>query len=509
MLAAISSAMADEATCAWHFAVSPVGRFNLLGEGVPISEPPSPTVFVEKGDRLVDLGATMREDLPESGNGWLLWNETRHLLIAHGDARTLAYTASKSRFDNQPLTASVTLSWYRGIIPGDPLPPDAKPVHRMKITGAAGAKLKGGWKGGPEDALTSIDCECESNIGDTPSGNTRLYLTWEERATKPLQWTFNGAMLYETGGNKPRILAQASSPAGSDWTLVASLQDYQIDGTRRQASQWREEDGKAILVAYPAWWTWKVPDRIQIGSGEKVLRYNTVLREEALTGARIAIRDSDTSILVGDDQPLWITFRKLLPETTVPAELKSFAPLPMLDGRPLAKALKQQVDDVAFMGYDPVSEKLLVAGTAQSPDYFDLEGCTLRSDFTASVTMKSVRQPEGQTEPGRKGVMLAGLSGQKTMLTCRPPGSDENEDELPLSMSFEIEPGRNDSPDNLDVRYQWKLEAIGNHPATTVEGQSKLINGKETSVQTNGDESKLDTISIRADIIHVHEATNP
>jgi len=429
LLALASSVRAEETTMAWHFVASPVGR--LIGTDLPLklTAPPTPTVFANEGDELIDVSAGLRAATKAGNESWLVWNNTRHLLVVHGDARATAYVMWKAQPDQQPLIASTILSWYQGLTPGDPVPADAVPVRRLEIRNRFAQKQSSSWSFPAPAIPASMRSECETVVGEElDSATTRLDLEWiESQGGGAFTWRCLTSINCGFYPLAPSIVMQASSPAGGSWTVTCLSQPLLIDGTSALEARGQIElDGKVAEIPGG-----NLPPLPKSGPKLKVNDKDGDLMDfrslDDYPGLSLrkrpqleASRDPFApGFSPGDDEP-----RFDCPLAVTLPELKAIAPLPMFDFRPSLQALGVDLSDTGFAGYEPVSHRLLIF--SPRPEVTEkvmqlFSGCYLPPSPNVIVGAQIRPAPDDKVGIVR-GIRLSGSVGQRTLLTCIESG---------------------------------------------------------------------------------------
>ena len=156
-------------TMAWHFAAMPSlefpGEDREMADAPPGGQPSVTSIFIAKDQQLKDLSEPFRKQYKLGNDSWLVWNESRKLLIAHGTPIALWQVEKASGYMRQPRQVALTISWYLGVEPGKPVPPDLKPLQRATIVGRSQHETSFTWASPAPARLMSVDIEAKSSWG--------------------------------------------------------------------------------------------------------------------------------------------------------------------------------------------------------------------------------------------------------------------------------------------------------------------------------------------------------
>jgi len=492
--ACLVSAHAEEVTRAWHMVVPP----ESIRQAETISEAPSPSIFISKGDHLADLSKALNAEETFGKGAWIAWNYTRHLLVIHGNRHTLAY-ADHAPFLWQDHLAGVTVAWYRGIGPGESVPADAKPVHRTEIFTDSYANANRKWEPANAGSLGGIDLD--ANVGwepNAPSAEVRLSVGWQEKRDKGvLWWGYNGEIITEFQGGPERIVCQVISPTNEHWTITVKVRELLLDGTPLSESRWQEVEGKAEFAIYR-----NSEDKVNLLGQASV--DGTVLNIADLVVLPYSVEDIFKGIeqrknVPPEEPPLTAAKEKATLErppyckdAVFPEALKSYALVPMWDLKPLLRKLDIPFADTDWVAYEPQLDRILAASANpktldEMPLSFSFSCGLEHPNFAATVRGNTTASPDDTTTVGAK---LISRVGVKTMVGCW----DEHETTL---LSIEMETSPDPDERGLNAGYQLDFSGFRDFPALKAEGGTRSVIGSEFPIQTNESGGRKTTVTAK------------
>ncbi|BCU76320.1 hypothetical protein [Luteolibacter sp. LG18] len=498
LTACIVAARAEDVTQAWRLAAPP----EALQEGVEIPETPVPSVFSSKGDGLVDLSKALRAEETFGQGAWLVWNSTRRLLIARGNRYTLD-RADLRPFLQEPHLAGISLAWYRGIAPGDPLPAGAKPVYRSEVIDRPGFKSDTRWEVSGAGTLGEIDVEAEPILTDDRlAADIRLAVDWKEaREGGPLKWRFMSSFLTETSRDRERVISQVVSPTGESWTVTVKARDLLLDGSPAETSCLREVAGKAEFVRQ------RTPDHLVHRLGTVTVQGSLLTVAELDLGADEARGIFKTAGYDVPEEPqnpfdaaerggIDVPRPAACQDAVIPDGLREFAPVTMWDLKPPLVKLGLPLADGDYAAFDPRLRRLVVASKdAESLRHVEdllMPMCNLPPPLNLTATFRGVAGGEANG-PVVAGARLLVRSGQKQVLTCE----DQNEN---LMLSFEVEPELKENGQILELRHELDLDGFPTLPGLAAKGKLTVVKGRETPFGTAETGERKITLSMKVDV---------
>lgn len=271
LIACLVCVHAEDETHAWTFAEAPGA------DGISIEQLSSPSVFAGKGDRLLDFSKLLKSDehrtFPQGT--WLVWNTTRHLLIAHGSPRAMEDVQELDVFSKRLGKVVGSFGWHRGIAAGAQVAPDRHPDNEVVWTGRPGsAAIFGGDVPGLEGAPAGLS----GRVGvDGADWNGRLSLStaleWiQSTGDQALRWKIETPFSLPGDSYPPTTIAWGSSATGEPWALTCLVSSQWLDGTPVSASRWVEVDGKAELVPPLSLFAPKALGVIQAGETRRTVK---------------------------------------------------------------------------------------------------------------------------------------------------------------------------------------------------------------------------------------------
>ncbi|WP_338288488.1 hypothetical protein [Luteolibacter sp. LG18] len=501
-----SSVRADEATAAWHFAVSPVAELTAPGgptEGpsdpfspapfvvVPepgavvakeIPEPPSLTVFAAKGDRLFDLGPAFQRVSKMSAGSWVIWNETRHLLIAHGDLSLLGTVERFSRFERQPKMATLSFEWFRGNDPAD------KPVRRVECRGRSGRELAGSWKATdvlPAPGIASVKFSGQPEFADSPDTiDLPFKLEWAERCQDgDLSWSVDSGVSIADASSKSLLFFQVVSPSGETWRICGEAHRVLADGTLLREARWVERAGKAEALVPGVDDAYLKPALEVEIAGTKLTKKTYWLPVEAIKG--LTADPSAADALSG------------LKEIKVPASLLGGIGGKLLDVKPLLKNCGIVLGERDWACYDPMRNELHLAVVEQGAlpllDQIDMlvePGCTY-PPRNVRVGLRMVEQ--GATPAAVKEMSVTGRSGRRAVVDCAGKGGN--------LLRWIVEPTIGDSDSLVDLHHECLLPAAMAGAVVEASANVTLAVGRDLEWQVSEAGGKRTGLLLRAEVV--------
>ncbi|QUE50631.1 hypothetical protein KBB96_17425 [Luteolibacter ambystomatis] len=334
-----------------------------------IAEAPTPSVFTSKGDRLVDLSNALKAEETFGEGAWIVWNKTRRLLVAHGNRYTLAH-ADGVGFLREPHQVGISLAWYRGIGPGEPVSAAAKAIHRSEIVTRSCQHSATRWDHPDAASLGSIEVDASvCSEPDSPIADVQMSVDWQEkREAGALRWDFIANFNTEAQGRAERVISQVISPTGERWTITAKVRDLLLDGTSASERRWVEADGQAQAVHYRASSSQTgIPAAHRLGqvtikgAALTVAEFDLAVRE-----VKALLNEPDKDSAAPPDDPFATKETALARppscrDAILPEELKSYAPVTMWDVRAILAGWGIPLAETDCAAYDPRLGRLLVA----------------------------------------------------------------------------------------------------------------------------------------------------
>lgn len=470
-------------TMAWHFAVMP--SFEFPGEGREMVDTPSDgqpsvtSIFIAKDQKLTDLSEPFRKHFNLGHDTWLVWNESRKLLIAHGTPITLWQVENESGYMHQPRQVALTISWYLGVEPGKPIPPDLQPLHSTTIVGRSGQTSAQAWRSSPPARFLSEQIEAESTSSDDHQYvHSILDLRWEEFLNgKAYFWRFNGAAFLKSTKASKTIFFQADSPAGGSWTLTAESSLLLSDGHPMAEGRLLEAEGKEVAYSeHPKLIESEKRRTIQTSKGEMLLQsfpaWDFFRDDTGNPGIEVDPFSSATS-----ESPLKTDDFQI---TSIPEELKAWVPQQLIDVKARLKSSGIAFTENGLAGFDRISGRLFVAdfdsGLLNMVEQLTGPTCNLRSHHVTVLENLASSNKEKSSQSQK--ALIACLSGGKSFLKCH----DKEESTL---FNFEVEPTIGDSDQLVDLRFR----SARKEPAHSHESSLTLPVGIEVKSSTTNAES--------------------
>ena len=487
-------------TMAWHFPTRP--NLDFLAENFEhINDPadaksPGISVFTPKDQLVKDFSEPFRKHFNLGQDSWLVWNESRKLLVAHGIPVVLWQIETNSNFFGQPEHLGITLSWYLGIEPGQPVPADAKPQHQAEIDVRSGMRAYLKWESPEIARFKSTQIEVEPTFGPRDrTGTSQFRLEWKEQiGERILSWNCSSSAAFDYLTTPSQILAQADSPLGGSWTVTSHVSLLPADGYPTSKGRLFELGGKEVIVDFSEYAL--SPNKrktIQTSKGPVVV--------ETFTGAE-AILNYDQSSGEQDpfaDKP---AVKKETPEVdpkmvVLPDELIAHLGPSLIDVSDKLRAMGVVIGPSGFAGIAPRNQRLVVGGL--DPVELDkveqlMAMCNLGPPPNVTI-LEHIEFANSKTTPNQLRSLIICPSGNKSTLECKEAGGAS-------MISLEVEPTLGDSHEIIDLRYSIKRAS----PAVECNSSLTLPVGVEVKGQRITTESgETMTQSWKATVTHFDE----
>lgn len=501
----IASAGAGEATFAWHLASMP----SSSGSEDPVKNvesPPSSTIFISRGDRLVDLSFLFPASVRTRNDTWLIWNETRRLLVAHGGALAIAYVGTQFDYSHQPRKVGVTLSWYKNIVPGEVVPTGAKPVHQLELFGKSRNPLKGVSRLENGEGIVSVEHDIIAEPDpDAARSIVNMKLDWTESAgSRSFDWALSTEVGLDTLHSSPRTVFQASSPGGVNWTITAAVRDLFLDDVPVADGVQAEINGKAVSCYGPAVGLRDRSTKVRLGEADYRVNEYEMPRHALCQLIGFAARSDDADEKSGPDLTIPEALLRL-PEMDIPPGLRSLAPLPMLDLGPLSVILARKTNDPviqgAIIGYEPISQRLLIAlpSDTDASRAFSWIPYSCAPAYGLSMLIDSTAR-KGEEVIGERKIGVTASTGHQASVTCMVPETSEEEsspliDCKLMGMNAELK---------VDLQYDLQLAAFAWGPSLKSKGDIQLTRSVSTPLQSLLSGQVGTTLSVKAERVPIH-----
>lgn len=480
----------DAVTRAWHFARSPIGNFIGSARPKEITELPQPSVFANKGDRLIDLTESESFKIARDNKAWLVWNDTQKHLIAHGNPLVLAYTENDQALEREEKLL-LSFAWYRGVPVGEPVPDHLAPEHQMEITACTGMPVEGAWKSSREGRLKGgkIHSEPIKAAGQIQAFSANSSIQWSEQVgTETRNWTLDAAG--RGGDGEVRIIAQISSPFGDTWTITQKDLALLQDDTPVGASRWIEVDGKAVLITNHKHSGAALPKELNVqGQTYLVAEFFVPSLFDPTTTEQVLGQDP----FAADETPLKEVKMMDFKAMTVPEELKKWVPSPMMDLRAWLREKGVPLSEKDFAGYDPAHPRILVA--VQKEDCLDLmEELFSPMCMLAPVLVEmelNVVRIQGDQLITSHGFKIGCPSGQKAKIECVDQQGKRR-------LWGELEPTMSANNKDIDmlVKLEWPANAAD--PMIDLTTSANLQSGVESVLQRNKSGDTITKVTLKA-----------
>ncbi len=455
-------------TMAWHFAKMPE-LAAFYGNATSLPDPPAATTspvscFTGKDDKLKDLSEPFRKYFHLGPDSWLVWNESRKLLVGHAMPITLWQIEPESDFKGQPTQLATTITWYQGIEPGQPVPADAKPVHRMTLVSRSGQKATQLWGSSEPARLQSINLEVElvyggNNYSDSSLDvDLRFTIDWSEASNgKTWKWNLTSSAVLESNPTRPLVLTQVVSPAGGSWTLTAETSILLFDGQPLANCRLKESNGKPVAATeYPKLIAPMQATRIPTSKGEVLFRVFPVSQLSKYLKANASGskpgEEVDPFSASGVAPPSRSEQEAVI--TSIPEEFKPWFPQLLIDLKEPVKGFGINVPEGSLIGYDANSGWVFVAGldaTALEQLEILTLGCNLPAPAMIGILQALVTtQKSNQVDEAK--AYLVGRNGQKFGLTCKVDANGS-------LIELEFEPTLGNTDQVVDLRLYSKRAA--------------------------------------------------
>lgn len=459
---------------AWHFVNAPVTKWGDPGVSPKILKDPPVTAFVAEGDRVIDLSDGLRLQVKGGDETWLIWNETRHELIARGKATTLALVERDLKFYDQPKTFFTTFDWYEGIGPGKPVPPEATPVATLITTSRSGNSVSGGWTSSQPGPLSHVKVETEITSAGF-SASCRWVIDWAEQATtgKRFEWSFNSTDSFDAAASANQILTQCVSPSGGSWTITGKVEARLEDGTPTGRMLRTEVAGKPEVIER------------DFGSFEMIRHAKIQTARGSLWCASFFNTEGTLEFLAGSKTGKNETpFFAQLVDAEVPGELKALTGGSLIDCWKLVSSEVPDFKATDFAGYDPRSLRLWVA--VEDERVLQAVESLMMGWFHSGPLSLHARLKVGAgatIEKSSPDVVLVCKSGQKGRVECK-------DHDGAVLLAADIEPIVDESESLVNLQYEVTHKTADGFE-TRAKGDANLIDERETVLQIlkSGDRS--------------------
>ena len=359
-------------TMAWHFPTRP--NLDFLAENFEhINDPadaksPGISVFTPKDQLVKDFSEPFRKHFNLGQDSWLVWNESRKLLVAHGIPVVLWQIEDGADFAKQLLQAQITFSWYQGIEPGKPVPPEAKPIHQSTIITRSGHEASQSWSSSLPAALNSTTINVESNVGGERWWlfESSFKLNWQEKkGDSEINWSYDASMAFNELVVPKRVCVQVDSRSGQSWTVAMEGSIVLMDGFPKSKSKLCESHGKEVAV---------VEDDLTLEKGRRTqLQTRTGPVPLVVFNVPSDFLSSISGMSNGNEEvdPFGIQSGALAPHAEVvgksifiPDDLKFILPRKLIEAEVERAGILIAKD--GFVGFEPIHSRLYAVGLSET-----------------------------------------------------------------------------------------------------------------------------------------------
>jgi len=476
---------------AWHFVTRPIldpknfisapesegGNIKDLQQGKEIADTPTATVFAGKGDHLVDLSEAFRAWTKADNRTWLVWNETRHLLIGHGRAGELLTMEQSSGFREQDKILFTSFDWYPASVEASAIPAGLKSERHVVLHGISGALQIAEAQG--DGAIPGVHVEVDETIGDEIFGtHLNAMIKWTEQdGDRTLQWSLGAQDEFDDRKPEPHVMLRTFSPTGRSWTVITSCQHKLTDGTLWSDARWREADGKAQPAAI-----WILPAELF-----QVLDPSMKVNGLELKYRTYSVPPNFQEEMADDSGGESIPWQAL----ARPPELWPEVQTPMIDAKPALLRAGVRLEPGDYAGYCQSTDSLFVA--TSKPRIFEMLDVLLAGGDTSPslVTISFDAIDEAMASRTDRKTLFHVFSGGKAVLSCQ-----EGVSEL-VRWLFEPTVGNTDSV--IDFRYEGLLHATGKLPGFKLSGSTTVPVGMDSLIQQTETGTAKSSISVKAE----------
>lgn len=207
------------------------------------------TCFVGKDDELVDLTKWFRKRKIPLKDGWVVWNETRNLLVVRGNLHEQLTTSACAGFYDQPTAVRILLEWYFGPeawpVPGADLHADADAAMICRSAQRARSEVEIQRDG----RIWSCRCEVEPVVSDTwVFFDVELHAAWSTQTGR--SWEAKIPLTAKFGDRIP-VAGFRTGGGGPSWLLAMTGERVLPDGTLWREATLRESPKGPVPVRVP------------------------------------------------------------------------------------------------------------------------------------------------------------------------------------------------------------------------------------------------------------------
>ena len=381
LLAMAASACHAAETLGYRFVADPTAATPVL-ECPVLAQAPAASPFAAAGDVLHDLTALVRTEQLPLADGWVLWNQTRRMLVIRGAMVDQWRIAEMLGFYRQDRHAKVTVEWLRA---KDPATVATAPVFAaVGLTGNSGQKCTGTAKLETPDGRWKFSAEADACVPDDGVIDVRVTATWKGPGVGEIQ---HGSVCTSVGvvdGGHSSLAAWYAVGHGDAWQLRLQADVLLADG-----SCWRDARLRQVGEVAQAWRTFTpaapdgtLPQGLGWQLGTLPMSADMIKTIVSLPGAGDGI-DPFAAMAGAREYPKFDR-----PEAVIPDELKDFAAAPMMDLRQVPFMSKLALRPDVFLAYDPLGHRVVYG--CKNRDVFDqigqvFETCDDRWAFARNI----------------------------------------------------------------------------------------------------------------------------
>jgi hypothetical protein len=203
------------------------------------------TPFVAVGDQVFDLTAAVRDETKLAlVDGWVLWNQTKHLLVVHGVPLDQWRIAEQMGFDDQPRNVRMTVDW----LPGEPAAtPPAPPFATVWVLAAPGKTSNASAVISGPTGTAKFTAEIRPNVFQSRLLDVGLHTTWTLPGGEGRQHgAVDQSVILTDGGTLPLAAWQVAGLAA--WHLRTKAELLLTDGTAWREARLRQDGDVARMV---------------------------------------------------------------------------------------------------------------------------------------------------------------------------------------------------------------------------------------------------------------------
>jgi hypothetical protein len=339
-------------TFAYRFAGEP--RFGPPGDS-PAMTATSVSPFVAAGDKVFDLTAAVRHETKLAlVDGWVLWNQTKHLLVVHGVPLDQWRIAEQMGFDEQPRNIRLTVDW----IPGEPSDtPTAPPFATVRVLAAPGKTSNASAAITDPAGTAKFTVEIRPNVFESRLLDVGFYTTWTLPGSEGRQHgTVDQSVILLDGGLLPLASWQVTG-LGATWHTRAKGELLLTDDTAWREARLRQEGDVARVV--PNFSGQPPPEQWPQLAG-----WTVTVKQVSISMIRtLATHQSE------DEPPeqvlsvvaWWQNWLGMMANAEIPERFKDLATAPMLDLRPMLAKAGITIEPDDFAAYDPLGQRVVAA----------------------------------------------------------------------------------------------------------------------------------------------------